>query len=349
MTTKAIPEDKIPKLINILKRYEVFVPQKRRGEIVFAPVTDESRLVLNYQTTVLPPTSFFLPPEEELFTVKGKRVVETAPPKPFVIFGLSLKDLAGICRLDEIMSREPADSFYLNRRKKAILIAISDKEVPSSSPFAGLERASSLRSEVGIPPGGDLILEKIGKVYRAIALTNAGHKIANLPLFKERVIKAKSQPKGKPSKLEAMLLDSELLARAIEWSRENYPQIWERLGKVCLGCGICTYVCPLCYCFEMEDQTSLDKTTCTRCRYWSACTLPGFAIVAGGHNFRPTIKDRYYNWYYHKFVRAYKEFGQAQCVACGRCQKYCPAGIDIEKVLGEIVAEFQKAHPERKF
>jgi len=331
MAAKIISEKKIPKLIDLLKeRYQVFAPQKRGEEVVFALISDVSKLALNYQTTLLPPKSYLLPPEEELFTVKKGRVTETSPPKPFVIFGLNLEDLAGICRLDEIMSQEPADSFYLKLRRKAILIAVSDREV-------------------GIPPGGDLVLEKVGDLYRTMPLTKNGHRIINLPVFKEKTPKGKPQSKDKPTKLEEMLLDSELLARAIEWSREDYPQIWERLGKICLGCGICTYVCPLCYCFTMEDTTSLDGSICTRCRNWDACTLPGFATIAGGHNFRQTVKDRYYNWYHHKFVRAYKEFGRAQCVACGRCQKYCPAGIDIEKVLEEVVTEFQKAHPVREF
>lgn len=331
MATKVITKKGIPKLVNLLKRqYGVFAPQKQEGETVFAPVNDISKIVINYQTTVLPPKSFFLPPEEELFAVKSKGAIETVPPEPFVIFGLNLKDLAGICQLDEIMEQEPSDSFYLKRRKRAILVAISNKEV-------------------GIPPGGDLILEKVGDAYQAITLTKAGRKIADFPVFEEKMLKDKPKPKGKPTRLEEMLLDSELLARAIEWSRENYPQVWEKLEKLCIGCGICTYVCPLCYCFEMEDKTSLDGSICTRCRHWSACTLPGFATIAGGHNFRRTIKDRYYNWYFHKFVRAYKEFGRAQCVACGRCQKYCPAGIDIEEILAEIVAEFQKAHPVREF
>jgi len=331
MATRVISEKGIFELLKLLKkRYEVFAPQKYKSEVVFAPFDKTSKLLLNYKTTILPPKQFFLPPQEVLFAVKRGGAQEPKAQRSFIIFGLNLKDLAGICQLDEIMEKEPADSFYLKRRKRAILIAISEREV-------------------GIPPGGDLILEKIGNLYRAITPSQIGRRITNLPVFKEAVLNKKPEPKTKPTKLEMMLLDSELLAKAVEWSRKNYPQIWEKLEKICLGCGICTYVCPLCYCFEMEDQTSLYQSVCTRCRFWSACTLPGFATVAGRHNFRPTLKERYFNWYYHKFVRAYKEFGQAQCVACGRCQKYCPAGIDIEKVLVEIVTEFQKAHPKRDF
>lgn len=330
MVNKVISHKKIPELVDLLKkRFEVFAPQKQGKEVTFAPTTNSKKIVLNYQTTALPPKQFFLPPKEVLFSVKGGKVTEEPAPKPFLIFGLHLKDLAGICELDEIMSREPADSFYLKRRGKSVLVAVSDKEV-------------------GVPPGGDLILEKVGNFYRTIAVTKAGQKITALPIFKKRKLSQFPQPQKK-TELNEMLLDSELLARAVEWSRDNYPQIWKKLEKICIGCGICTYVCPLCYCFETEDQTSLDGSACTRCRKWSACTLPDFATIAGGHNFRPTIKDRYYNWYYHKFVRAYKEFGRAQCVGCGRCQKYCPAGIDIEEVLTEIVAEFQKAYPKRKF
>jgi len=329
---RVISKKNIQNLLTHLKKSNaVFAPVKRDGEIIFDRVEDTSKIVLNYGTTILPPKIYFLPAEEELFKATNGRVQETKIEKQFVLFGLSLKDLAAIVQLDQIMGKPPADTFYFSRRRAATLIGISE-------------------TEVGVPPGGDLILEKVGdQDYRAITLTAKGRKIANSEFFKERGIVGKARPRNSQTKLDQMILDSELLARAVEWSRENYSQIWDRLGKTCFGCGICTYVCPLCYCTSTEDKTSFDRSVCTRCRKWDACTLPGFAKIAGGHNFRPTQKDSYFNWFYHKFVRAYKEFGQVQCVACHRCQKYCPAGINIEKVLEEIVEAFQKAHPVRKF
>jgi len=139
--------------------------------------------------------------------------------------------------------------------------------------------------------------------------------------------------------MRQLLLDSELLANAVEWSREH--KIWEELAEKCLGCGICTYVCPLCYCFSTEDSVGLDNK-CARCRKWDACTLPGFAKIAGGHDFRPTLKERYYNWFYHKFVRAYKEYGKSQCVGCERCRNQCPAKIDILEVLKIVLDDYGK-------
>lgn len=329
---KLISQTNIPKLLDHLKKtHGVFAPQSRNGEISYGEVKEPGDIILGCETTLLPPKIYFLPPSEELFKVADGRVQETRVEKKFIVFGLSIKDLTAILQLDQIMGRGAADTFYQRRRAVSTLIAVSE-------------------NEVGVPPRGDLILEKISEnEYRAITPTDKGRKIAALGFFKEKDVRGKAKsPKPLP-KLDQMLLDSELIAKAVEWSRENYSQIWEKLGKLCIGCGICTYVCPLCYCTSTEDKTSFDQSVCSRCRFWDACTLPGFAQIAGGHNFRSTQKDRYFNWFYHKFVRAYKETGQAQCVACRRCQKYCPAGIDIEKVLAEIISEFQKANPARKF
>lgn len=341
---KFISQDNISHLIVHLKKtYDVFGPVFDDGDVNFRQIDKSANIALNYETTILPPKIYFLPPEEELFQVINGEVEEVEITRQFVVFGINIRDLSAIVQLDGIMAKEPADTFYKRRREMSTLIAVSEQCA-------------------GVFAGGDLILEKAdGSGYRATALTEKGRKIFNLDLFSNDKspgfspgMRAESsektgerlQPKKTSTRFEKMILDSELLARAVEWSRENYAQIWEKLGKLCIGCGICTYVCPLCYCTTMEDKVSFDKSKCSRCRIWDACTISGFSQIAGVHEFRKTQKDRYFNWFYHKFVRAYKEFGQAQCTACGRCQKYCPAGIDIEEVLEEIIAEFKKSDPQ---
>lgn len=323
-----IERKNIPNLLEALSRdYRIIAPQERNGEVVFDDLKDDESLVLGYRVTVLPPKKYFFPPEELLFTYSGKGVKTSSPPgKKLLIFGLSLRDLEAIIQLDEIMSTPHPDYFYWKRRLRSILVGVTDEAVHA-------------------PPGGDLILERMDdELYRAIPLTQAGKKIAKGRFFKKQdILPHKGEGNQVMEELRKLLLDPETLAEAVKWSRSEGHPVWEELGKRCIGCGICTYVCPICHCFSMENSVALDGSTCTRCRKWDACTLPGFARIAGGYDHHPSQKKRYYNWYYHKFVRGYKEYGKSQCVACGRCQHYCPARIDIEKELLRIVKDYREA------
>lgn len=286
--------------------------------------------VFDVREDILPSKKYFFPPKEEIFSLEKKRAsvsVGQGPKNNFVVFGLNPVDLEAITQLDEIMGKPKQDFFYFQKREKATIIGLANFSLDS-------------------PTGGDMILEKINMAeYRVWILTDKGKKIAKSKFFKktENPKIKKYFPKiSSMKKLKELLLNPEFLSDAIEWSFKNDKEIWEELGKICLGCGVCTYVCPLCYCFLMNDKVAIDNKTCSRLRQWDACTLPDFAKVSGGHDFHPTIKERYYNWFYHKFVRGYKEYGKSQCVACGRCKKYCPAKIDIETWITKITKDYEK-------
>lgn len=340
-----IKREDIKNLIEELtNKYQIIAPQEKNGETVFDFIDENSKVNLEYENllekknTLLPPKRFLFPPQEEVFTYDKKIKKITQPSrskKKFLIFGVTTNDLKGIIFLDGIMTRPAPDYFYLRNRKKFVLIAVSYNKTTEGY-------------YCGDFSCGDLILEKISDgLYKAIPVTEEGKKIARSEFFQKT---EKTLPKNnneERSELQELLLDSELLAEAVLWSKKN-SKIWDELAEICLGCGICTYVCPLCYCFSFEDKMSLDGNKCSRCRVWDACTLPDFAKIAGGKNFRPTLKDRYFNWFYHKFVRGYREYGKALCIACARCQRYCPARIDIEKVLTRILNEYQNYAPKNK-
>ncbi|MFC1700906.1 4Fe-4S dicluster domain-containing protein [Patescibacteria group bacterium] len=263
------------------------------------------------------------PPKQEIFKFYAEKGYADNPieKKKFVIFGLNPADLRAIVFLDKIMKTPEPDFFYFQKRKKTIIIGLSDYSLDSMI-------------------GGDIIFEKINpKQYQVLFLSNKGRKLSKNKFFKKIKNPKIKKYLYRKTPLDKMLLDPELLSDAVDWSRNH--KIWEELEKKCLGCGNCSYVCPLCYCFSMEDKISLDDKECVRCRLWDSCTLPEFAEVAGGHDFHKGVKERYYNWFYHKFVRGYKEYGRSLCVACNRCQKYCPAEIDIEKILLKIVKDYK--------
>lgn len=272
--------------------------------------------------SLLPPAKKHIyPATEELFKIGAnkKKLIEIDNSKHLIIFGLNPADLRAMTQLDEIMLKSTPDFFYFQRRDKAILVGLSEFSLE-------------------VNPEGDIVLEKINDhQYQVLILSAKGKKI------KSKLFKKVNNPKivkypFKKTPLDEMILDPELLKNVVEWSHDH--KIWDELDKQCLGCGNCTYVCPLCYCFSVEDRISVKDGICTRCRLWDACTLPNFARVAGDHDFHKGIKMRYYNWFYHKFVRGYKEYGKSLCVACHRCQETCPAGIDIEKVLLKLINDY---------
>ena len=287
----------------------------------------------------LPFKKYFFPPEQEIFSLDKKKKIMTAkaPAKEFILFGLPLPALEALTYLDEIMEKPNEDFFYWQKRDKATIIGLIDNDIDAA-------------------PGGDIVLQGVhmlggqsdGKLYRVFINNKKGDNLVlkNNDFFEELDedtfrIEAVGGSEYEWSKtMRELLVDSELLKDAVEWSRDNHP-IWEELRNQCLGCGICTYICPLCHCFSVEDRVGLDDK-CSRCRKWDACTLPGFAKISGGHSFRPTIKERYYNWFYHKFVRGYLEYGKPQCVGCGRCKRYCPAKIDIQEILRKILEDYKK-------
>jgi len=308
--------------------------KEKQLNVFLSRLVDQAQL-FDVRESVLPPKRYFFPSREITFTFNKKDKSLSGPktPKDFIIFGVSLKDLEAITYLDEIMQKPVRDNFYFSKRDKSILIGLTGKEFE-------------------VAPGGDVVLRKLeNDEYEVIVVTKKGEKLLkklDFP-FKEKI---KAEYKISKSKtmmeLHELLLAPELLHDAVKWSWRGYPEIWDRLAGECLNCGICTYVCPLCHCFSTEDSVDLSGDECRRCRKWDACTLPEFTKVAGGvgrpgHSFHNGVKERYYNWFYHKFVRGYIEFGKSQCVTCGRCKKYCPAKIDIEEVLLDIVDKFKKS------
>jgi len=106
---------------------------------------------------------------------------------------------------------------------------------------------------------------------------------------------------------------------------------WEDVAFACINCGTCTYVCPTCWCFDIQDE--VYKNSGVRMRIWDSCMYPLFTLHASGHNPRGTKLHRVRQRFMHKlkyFVDNYD--AGIQCVGCGRCIRLCPVNIDIRRV-----------------
>ncbi|MCK4896541.1 MAG: 4Fe-4S dicluster domain-containing protein [Candidatus Heimdallarchaeota archaeon] len=102
----------------------------------------------------------------------------------------------------------------------------------------------------------------------------------------------------------------------------------------CIGCGTCTYLCPTCHCFDMQDEATLDKGA--RIRVWDACMFPEYTMHTSGHNPRPARMHRVRNRFYHKYSYFPKNSDVIACTGCGRCIRYCPVNIDIIELMNRV-------------
>jgi len=106
---------------------------------------------------------------------------------------------------------------------------------------------------------------------------------------------------------------------------------WEDSAFACLNCGTCTYVCPTCWCFDIQDETHGKKGV--RLKAWDSCMYPLFTLHTTGHNPRDTKVQRVRQRFMHKLKYYTDKYEDGiMCVGCGRCIRSCPVNIDIRNV-----------------
>ena len=242
-----------------------------------------------------------------------------------VLFGVHDYDIKAINLMDKIMSEPEPDHYYLRRRQKTIIIGIEHKRTPQHFdhffPF-------------DIEGGYDLFLNQMKDFFIVSVGSPLGEKLAQLPFFEDSTWKIK-----RTKEKENDFIFSKKTSQIIEKNKNS--KIWDEVNETCFGCGICSYVCPLCYCFEIFDEINLSGDKKCRFKRWDACFLPEFFKTAEG-NLKEKSRDRIYNWYHHKFVRMPEEYGHSGCVGCGRCTAECPAKINFRKVLEKLILESRK-------
>jgi formate hydrogenlyase subunit 6/NADH:ubiquinone oxidoreductase subunit I len=115
--------------------------------------------------------------------------------------------------------------------------------------------------------------------------------------------------------------------------------LWEATARRCYSCGSCNLVCPTCYCFNIYDEVDMTLTGGERKREWDGCQLRDFAIVAGGHNFRPKAASRLRNRIFRKARWIEERSGVRGCVGCARCDRACTAKINSVEVYNQLAEE----------
>ena len=318
----------------LLASYRVVAPVgEGEGPVRYQPLASEGAVVLDGLRPLRAPKEHFIPQVEPLLTFQGSGKAVTIEPmaameSATVILGVRPCDARALTRLDDVfLGRKEVDSLYEARRKATLLVGLACA-TPSWGCFC---------TSVGGSPAGteglDLLLTDLGDRYHVAVLSGAGRELTADPVCGSATdadaAAAEERHAAAAARMPA-LFDAEAVAGKVEWE----APVWMRHARRCLACGACSFLCPTCHCFDIQDEVTGEGGVRFRC--WDTCQFGEFTRMGAGHNPRPTQTERLRQRVSHKFKYLVEEFGRMGCTGCGRCVEACPVNIDIRSVLREI-------------
>jgi sulfhydrogenase subunit beta (sulfur reductase) len=325
--------------LEALKRtYEVFVPVKENGFHGFERLSDEVRADFDFTNTRLSPKSLLLPQSERMFEFsldendQGAHILKEAPKEypPRAVVGIRPCDAKAI-RLVRVNFDNPEfkDPWWVKRLASLTFVGLGCTE-PWSTCFCTSVDCGPFHEE-----GLDVLLFDLGECFLARAVTEKGQILLHAAGIKrdadEGSRKMADQLKRRAErKITGRVPMDKLEAKDVNALFE--AAFWDEVAFACINCGTCTFLCPTCWCFDIQDEVIRKQGD--RIRNWDSCMFPLFTLHASGHNPRAEKVQRVRQRFMHKlkyYVDKYKD-GVA-CVGCGRCVTYCPVNIDIREVF----------------
>lgn len=342
------------------KDYHLLAPVREGQAVVYRAWAQDMHPFLGR-----PPTSSakeaLLPQTENLLTYTYRKdqadltrtevfVAEPLPVEPTLVLGARPCDARGRKLLDRVfLERGKAngitDPLYEARRKNTLFVTVACERMENTC-FCHWTGGGPMSEE-----GSDVLLFAVGSDgggHAAKALTPAGEKLleklpeASAAVQEELAAKlaAPAEPGPAPDLSSAPEKYLKLFADMDFWMDQSAR---------CLSCGVCTYLCPVCSCFNITDENSGMKGK--RLRTWDTCMSALYTLEGSGHNPRVSRAHRLRNRVGHKFCYHPQEFpqhsgasGQPEfsCTGCGRCIKSCPVSVDIRRIVLDIIEKGDK-------
>ncbi len=319
------------------EQYDVFIPQKMKNFSHFMPLTEESVLVSEPHNTRIPPKALFLPMTETLvkFTRFGGYEDARHEIEPRIVFAMRPCDAQAVQLLDTSFIQDKyTDPFWLERREKTITIGLGCHK-PCENGFC---------TTIGYGPFNkadlDALMTDMGDFFLVETLSEAAELcFKDLSIATEEIYEQTIAIQQQAHDLMPVAFDTGNLKEKLE---QNFnSDYWDEVSQSCLGCGVCTFLCPTCFCFDIVDETQRKE----RVRNWDTCMFRTYSLEASGHNPRPSRVERTRQRLSHKYVYWLDQVNQIGCTGCGRCVRYCPVGLDIRAMLRQAQSlPFEVSH-----
>ncbi|MBW6464082.1 MAG: 4Fe-4S dicluster domain-containing protein [Firmicutes bacterium] len=333
MSAMLLNKEKWPDFVGKLTNKKLWAPKLEGDAMRFAPVAEGEMPKLEYGNTRVPPKGALFPQTETMYRFQlGSSEMETpALEEEIVVLGVRPCDARAMTIVEKLFRWDIDDPYYLKRRELVTLVGLACGE-PGLNCFC-----TSVGGDPASTEGLDLLMIDLGDNYLLETVTPKGEALvsevaeflteaeAEAVQLKEKVV-AEAAAKIKRS------VDHEGIPEGLPGLWDD--PLWKSVSASCLGCGTCTYLCPTCHCFDIQDET--EGFEARRCRMWDSCMFEEYTLHTSGHNPRPTRRERTRNRINHKYNYYVDKFDVIACVGCGRCINLCPVNIDIVEILRQV-------------
>ncbi len=335
MAQKILPKKELGNwLEGLAKDSQLWVPKREGLKVQWAGFDGEG-MELEFINTHLSPKHLFFPQTECMMSFindpahpQGMIMTPTPPMEGTqVVVGVRPCDAAAFSLLDRIFCQDEYtdDPYWRDKREKTTLVGLACNR-PGPYCFC---------TSVGGSPHGttglDVLMVDVGEELVLNALTDKGK--ALIEGLKDAPAEAVDKAAELKSKAEGAMevIDTSRITKKSVMELYEQP-FWEEIATTCLNCGTCTFCCPTCHCFDIQDEVM--GLAGRRVRNWDWCMSWLFTQHGSGHNPRPTKTHRVRQRFMHKFSYIpIKRDGIIGCVGCGRCVELCPVNIDVREVI----------------
>ncbi|MGI6590002.1 MAG: 4Fe-4S dicluster domain-containing protein [Eggerthellaceae bacterium] len=310
----------------------VYVPKIVDDVAKFAPYISEGPARFDLVNTTLPPKDLLFPQTQKMYRYgrndEGDMYIQPLDDSsPRMLFGIRPCDMRSIACLDDVfLTMGYVDEFYQAQRDKLTTVAITCTQ-PGETCFC-----DSMEADPNEAPNADVLLRDTEDAYVVVPQTDKG--TAEVEAWKDFLEDGERDVEPVSCQLQVPMRDGQVKVKLDQMFDDP---IWDDVSRKCLNCGTCTFVCPTCYCFDICQENKMQEGVRFRC--WDSCMFSEYTEMAGGHNPRPTKRERVRNRFMHKLNYFEDRYGKELCVGCGRCVQKCPVALDITVLIDRIAAE----------
>lgn len=339
---KVLAKDALTQWVKTLEEYRVLAPIRDGHLWDYQAVDDPELIDLDYPNTIQSPKKIVFPQRETFLRFSnapdtGLEINECLPAlEATVVFGVRPCDARALTLTDKVFCGGFDDPYYQRRRDQTTLVGLACNTPPSPDCFC-----SSVDGSPHSADGLDVIMTDLDDRYFVHTLTPAGEAVVERAgdLFRDSATEDRDEAERFHAKsdeaAQRQIPDLESVPPKLNEMFES--PFWDDESKSCIRCGICTYLCPTCHCFDVNDEVSCAAPLeGVRVRTWDTCQFPDFTMHSSGHNPRGDKASRLRQRIMHKFQYFVERYQDYQCTGCGRCITQCPVGIDIVDLLAKV-------------